>query len=58
MIKGKLNAALYSPYVFQHMHFILSTEGETTVNQYWKQSEEELEVTAEIGKIVSWKCKW
>jgi translation elongation factor EF-Ts len=57
MIKGKMNATLFSPFVFPYMHYILSTEGEATVEQYWKEAEQELEVTAQIGKVISWKCK-
>jgi hypothetical protein len=36
MIKGKLNASLYSPFVFRHMGYVLASDGNSTVDDYWK----------------------
>jgi hypothetical protein len=57
MIKGKLNSILYEPYVFRSMGFILASGGDTTVNDYWKETEHELSSQITLGRVESWKCK-
>lgn len=39
MIKGKLSATLYQPYVFRNMGYILASGGDTTVDDYWRETE-------------------
>ena len=38
MINGKLKSLLYEPSVFSHMGYILASGGDTSVDDYWKET--------------------